>query len=166
MSGFKGFKKQLEFHFFGDDPLSNINNNMVLRLFDFESIEQALHVVQCTVVSAISNQFFMFTSCRNRKSRHYVVEESLLFVACFPPGDQNHRKKLNSDVTFEICIAELDCHLARKFYKKSWDCKIGDSAGKEMTMLTEINDINPRAFICDFILTVVRGGERKTEEER
>ncbi|MBA0656073.1 hypothetical protein Goklo_008470 [Gossypium klotzschianum] len=84
----------------------------------------------------------------------------------FAHGDQNHRKKLNSDVTFEICIAELDRHLARKFYKKAWDCKIGDLAGKEMTVLTGIDDINPRAFICDFILTVVRGGERKTEEER
>ncbi|MBA0620627.1 hypothetical protein Godav_006326 [Gossypium davidsonii] len=43
--------------------------------------------------------------------------------------------------------AELDRHLARKFYKKAWDCKIGDLAGKEMTVLTGIDDINPRAFI-------------------
>ncbi|KAA3462258.1 phosphatidylinositol 4-phosphate 5-kinase 10-like [Gossypium australe] len=49
--GFEGFKKQLELHFFGDDPLSNINNNMGLRLLDFESIEEALHVIQCTAVS-------------------------------------------------------------------------------------------------------------------
>ncbi|MFQ6637085.1 hypothetical protein Gotur_012994 [Gossypium turneri] len=96
ISGFKGFKKQLEFQFFDDDPLSNINNNMGLRVFDFESIEQALHVVQCTVIST---------------------------------------------------IMELDRHLARKFYKKAWNCKIGDSARKEMTVLTEIDDINPRAFI-------------------
>ncbi|MBA0743648.1 hypothetical protein Gogos_006310 [Gossypium gossypioides] len=70
VSGFEGFKKQLELHFFGDDPLSNINNNMGILLFDFESIEQALHAIQCTVVSAVSNQFFYA----------YILSESGLFI--------------------------------------------------------------------------------------
>ncbi|KAB2014803.1 hypothetical protein ES319_D09G252900v1 [Gossypium barbadense] len=228
VSGFEGFEKRLELHFFGDDSLSNINNNMGLRLLDFESIEQVLRAVQCTVVSAVGNHFFdayvlsessMFVyptkiiiktcgttqllksvrplthfanklnlklcGCRYTRGSfifpksqpfpHTNFKEEVIYIEenlpknlvyrkasvmpsknpcyswhVFAAGDQNHRKKSNSDVTFEICMTELDRHLARKFYKKAGDCKTGDSAGKEMTVLTGIDDINPRAFICDF----------------
>lgn len=228
VSGFEGFEKRLELHFFGDDPLSNINNNMGLRLLDFESIEQVLRAVQCTVVSAVGNHFFdayvlsesslfvyptkiiiktcgttqllksigplthfanklnlKLCGCRYTRGSfifpksqpfpHTNFKEEVIYIEenlpknlvyrkaavmpsknpcyswhVFAAGDQNHRKKSNSDVTFEICMTELDRHLARKFYKKAGDCKTGDSAGKEMTVLTGIDDINPRAFICDF----------------
>ncbi|KAL4284656.1 hypothetical protein GQ457_16G030330 [Hibiscus cannabinus] len=70
----------------------------------------------------------------------------------FTAVDQNHhrRRSLNSDVTFEVCMTELDRHQASRFFKKTGDCKTGDLAGKEMTELTGIDDINPSAFICDF----------------
>ncbi|KAK8511238.1 hypothetical protein V6N13_013656 [Hibiscus sabdariffa] len=47
-------------------------------------------------------------------------------------------------------MTELDRHLARRFFKMIGDCKTRDLAGKEMTELTGIDDINPSAFICDF----------------
>ncbi|XP_021904996.1 S-adenosylmethionine decarboxylase proenzyme 4 [Carica papaya] len=68
-SGFEGFEKRLELHFFGDDPVAGVDD-MGLRLLDFESLEQILHAVQCTVVSAVGNQFF----------DAYVLSESSLFV--------------------------------------------------------------------------------------
>ncbi|CAA3021251.1 S-adenosylmethionine decarboxylase proenzyme 4-like [Olea europaea var. sylvestris] len=67
VSGFEGFEKRLELHFSGDDPLIG---NMGLRLLDFDSIEKVLHAVQCTVVSAVGNQYF----------DSYVLSESSLFV--------------------------------------------------------------------------------------
>ena len=66
MSGFEGFEKRLELHFSGDDPVNGIS----LRQLDFESIEEVLHAVQCTVVSAVGNQYF----------DAYVLSESSLFV--------------------------------------------------------------------------------------
>ena len=54
MSGFEGFEKRLELHFSGDDPVNGIS----LRQLDFESIEEVLHAVQCTVVSAVGNRYF------------------------------------------------------------------------------------------------------------
>ncbi|XVE81991.1 hypothetical protein DITRI_Ditri15bG0111200 [Diplodiscus trichospermus] len=68
VSGFEGFEKRLELHFFGDDPVNF--DNMGLRLLDFESIEKVLHAVQCTVVSAVGNHYF----------DAYVLSESSLFV--------------------------------------------------------------------------------------
>ncbi|KAJ6430963.1 hypothetical protein OIU84_018468 [Salix udensis] len=68
-SGFEGFEKRLELHFFGDDP-AMMGNNLGLRLLDFESLEQVLSAVQCTVVSAVANQYF----------DAYVLSESSLFV--------------------------------------------------------------------------------------
>ncbi|XP_062150359.1 S-adenosylmethionine decarboxylase proenzyme 4 [Alnus glutinosa] len=67
VSGFEGFEKRLELHFFGDDP---VVNDMGLRQLEFESLEQVLHAVQCTVVSAVGNPFF----------DAYVLSESSLFV--------------------------------------------------------------------------------------
>ncbi|CAA3022130.1 S-adenosylmethionine decarboxylase proenzyme 4-like [Olea europaea var. sylvestris] len=67
VSGFEGFEKRLELHFFGDDP---VIGNMGLRLLDFESLEKVLHAVQCTVVSAVGNHYF----------DSYVLSESSLFV--------------------------------------------------------------------------------------
>ncbi|KAE8124404.1 hypothetical protein FH972_019295 [Carpinus fangiana] len=47
--------------------------------------------------------------------------------------------------TLEVCMTEIDRDLARKFFQRP-----GDAAGKEMTQLTDIRDINPDALICDF----------------
>lgn len=70
-AGFEGFEKRLELHFFGDDPPNNlIDNEMGLRLLDFESLQEVLDAVQCTVVSAVGNQYF----------DAYVLSESSLFV--------------------------------------------------------------------------------------
>ncbi|XP_060183272.1 S-adenosylmethionine decarboxylase proenzyme 4-like [Lycium barbarum] len=66
-SGFEGFEKRLELHFSGDDP---VIDNGGLRLLDFNSLEEVLHAVQCTVVSAVANQYF----------DSYVLSESSLFV--------------------------------------------------------------------------------------
>ncbi|GAB2266395.1 hypothetical protein Dimus_001404 [Dionaea muscipula] len=68
VSGFEGFEKRLELHFSGDeyDPV----HQMGLRLLDFESLDEVLHEVQCTVVSAVGNRFF----------DAYVLSESSLFV--------------------------------------------------------------------------------------
>ncbi|GMH08368.1 hypothetical protein Nepgr_010208 [Nepenthes gracilis] len=68
VSGFEGFEKRLELHFFGDDPVRD--NNMGLRLLEFESLDEVLHAVQCTVVSALGNQYL----------DAYVLSESSLFV--------------------------------------------------------------------------------------
>ncbi|KAL1195608.1 S-adenosylmethionine decarboxylase proenzyme 4 [Cardamine amara subsp. amara] len=65
VSGFEGFEKRLELRFFDDD-----NNPMGLRLIDFESLDQVLNEVQCTVVSAVANRSF----------DAYVLSESSLFV--------------------------------------------------------------------------------------
>lgn len=79
VSGFEGFEKRLELHFFGDDPIVMDNNNndnlglclgLGLRQLDFDSLQQVLHAVQCTVVSAVGNRYF----------DSYVLSESSLFV--------------------------------------------------------------------------------------
>ncbi|GAV63350.1 SAM_decarbox domain-containing protein [Cephalotus follicularis] len=67
-SGFEGFEKRLELHFFGDDPVSH--DNMGLRLLDLESLQEVLNAVQCTIVSAVGNHYF----------DAYVLSESSLFV--------------------------------------------------------------------------------------
>ncbi|KAK3025280.1 hypothetical protein RJ639_044082 [Escallonia herrerae] len=66
VSGFEGFEKRLELHFSGDDPVIGIG----LRQLHFQAIEEVLHEVQCTVVSAVGNQYF----------DAYVLSESSLFV--------------------------------------------------------------------------------------
>ncbi|KAF5196046.1 S-adenosylmethionine decarboxylase proenzyme [Thalictrum thalictroides] len=67
-SGFEGFEKRLELNFFGDDPMMNIG--IGLRQLSFESVQEILDAVQCTVVSAMGNQYF----------DAYVLSESSLFV--------------------------------------------------------------------------------------
>ncbi|KAJ0770353.1 putative adenosylmethionine decarboxylase [Helianthus annuus] len=66
VSGFEGFEKRLELEFSCHDPVLGIG----LRELDFKSLEQVLHLVQCTVVSALGNQHF----------DSYVLSESSLFV--------------------------------------------------------------------------------------
>ncbi|XP_042518171.1 S-adenosylmethionine decarboxylase proenzyme 4-like [Macadamia integrifolia] len=66
LSGFEGFEKRLELQFSGDDPAIGIG----LRRLHFSSIEEVLAAVQCTVVSAVGNQYF----------DAYVLSESSLFV--------------------------------------------------------------------------------------
>lgn len=65
-SGFEGIEKRLELHFSGDDPMIGIG----LRQLDFQTLEEILHEVQCTVVSSVGNHFF----------DSYVLSESSLFV--------------------------------------------------------------------------------------
>ncbi|KAI4311222.1 hypothetical protein MLD38_036132 [Melastoma candidum] len=52
--------------------------------------------------------------------------------------------------TIEVCMTNLDPVSARKFYRLPDDWKTRESAGKEMTDATRIQDINPNALICDF----------------
>ncbi|CAN6806243.1 unnamed protein product [Brassica oleracea] len=69
VSGFEGFEKRLELRFFHDNSTTN-KNPMGLRLIDFESLDQVLTQVQCTVVSTVANRSF----------DAYVLSESSLFV--------------------------------------------------------------------------------------
>ncbi|KAK4782654.1 hypothetical protein SAY86_007028 [Trapa natans] len=69
-SGFEGFEKRLELRFFGDDSASTGCRPHGLRLIDSASLEAVLHVVQCTIVSAVGNRFF----------DSYVLSESSLFI--------------------------------------------------------------------------------------
>ncbi|XP_008811998.2 S-adenosylmethionine decarboxylase proenzyme 4-like [Phoenix dactylifera] len=55
-----------------------------------------------------------------------------------------------SSSTIEVCMTELDCSLARQFYRRKGDHRSGDDAGAEMTELTGIGSINPRALVCGF----------------
>ncbi|CDO98960.1 unnamed protein product [Coffea canephora] len=230
MSGFEGFEKRLELHFSGDDPVNGIS----LRQLDFESIEEVLHAVQCTVVSAVGNQYFdayvlsesslfvyptkiiiktcgttqllksicpllhlacdiglTLSVCRytrgsfifpkaqpyphsSFKEEVIYLEESLPSHLCyrkasvmpskmsshswhvFSACDESHMLMQNFEsdhqdfFTIEVCMTELDRVLARKFYRHPNDGKNGDTAGKEMTEITGIVDINPNALICDF----------------
>ncbi|KAI3687332.1 hypothetical protein L1987_81027 [Smallanthus sonchifolius] len=222
ISGFEGFEKRLELQFSSRDPVIGIG----LRKLDFKSLEQVLHQVQCTVVSALGNQHF----------DSYVLSESSLFVypnkiiikTCgttqllksvqpfinhartlnlrivalrytrgsfiFPQAQPHPHTSFHEEViylednlpehlcyrkasvipsnftshswhmfsaglveypddvpyTVEVCMTELDQTLARKFFRRPYDGKNGDSAGREMTELTGINRINPNSHICDF----------------
>lgn len=68
VSGFEGFEKRLELQFSGDDPVSGGCSG--LRKIRFETLEEVLRAVQCTVVSAVGN----------RHLDAYVLSESSLFV--------------------------------------------------------------------------------------
>lgn len=63
VSGFEGFEKRLELHFFGDDPIG-------LRRLSFKTLDRILAAVQCGVVSAVGNAYF----------DAYVLSESSLFL--------------------------------------------------------------------------------------
>ncbi|KAF8387975.1 hypothetical protein HHK36_026641 [Tetracentron sinense] len=227
LSGFEGFEKRLELHFSVEDPITTLG----LRQLDFESLEEVLDAVQCTVVSAVGNRYFdayvlsessLFvyptkiiiktcgttlllksipplltqaahmglTLCGCRYTRgsfifpkaqpfpHTSFREEVLYLeeslpgnlcyrkACVMPSkmsshswhvysasDEHHHMVLQHmpDVfTIEVCMTELDRVLARKFFRRPGDGKSGDTAGKEMTEVTGIGDINPRALVCDF----------------
>ncbi|CAE6109387.1 unnamed protein product [Arabidopsis arenosa] len=227
VSGFEGFEKRLELRFFDDDkPITN--NPMGLRLIDFESLDQVLNEVQCTVVSAVANRCFdayvlsesslfvyptkiiiktcgttqllksirplihlarnlglTLRACRysrgsfifpkaqpfpytSFKDEVIVVEESLPKSLCYrkasvmTPSNNPSRAwhvftasaDVESDesvVVVEVCMTELDRVNARSFFKRKGDEKNNsDSAGKEMTRLSGIDNINANAFICDF----------------
>lgn len=226
-SGFEGFEKRIELRFSGDDPVNGIG----LRQLDFESLEEVLHAVQCTVVSAVGNQYFdsyvlsessLFvyptkiiiktcgttqllksvrplihlacgiglTVCACRYTRgnfifpkaqpfpHSSFKEEVIYLednlpthlcyrkACVMPSklsfhswhvfsaSNDHHMLLthfnNEFFTVEVCMTELDRVLARKFYRSLNDGKNGHSAGREMTAITGIRDINVNAFICDY----------------
>lgn len=240
-SGFEGYEKRIELHFFGDDPL--FTGSMGLRNLDFESLEEILHAVQCTVVSAVANRHFdayvlsessLFVyptkiiiktcgttqllksvrplvhlasdrlgltvrMCRYTRGSfifpkaqpfpHTSFEEEVIFLeenlpsrlcfrkACVMPSnvsshswhvftacdgddddESSHHHELGEDqndalYTIEVCMTELDRASAHKFFRRGAgdDEKYsGDSTGREMTGLTGIGDINPRALICDF----------------
>ena len=235
VSGFEGFEKRLELHFFGDDPAMF---PLGLRKLEFDSIEQVLEAVQCTVVSAVGNSYFdayvlsesslfvyptkiiiktcgttqllksilplihyadhhlglTLSSCRytrgsfifpkaqpfphtSFKDEVTYLQDTIPSSLCFrkasimPSKSSSHSWHVftaNDNThththspmpydhdnellfTMEICMTELDPILARKFFRRPEDEKTGDSAGKEMTELTGINEINPEALICDF----------------
>ncbi|XP_010492932.1 PREDICTED: S-adenosylmethionine decarboxylase proenzyme 4 [Camelina sativa] len=225
--GFEGFEKRLELRFFDDDN-SITSNPMGLRLIDFESLDQVLNEVQCTVVSAVANRSFdayvlsesslfvyptkiiiktcgttqllksirplihlarnlglTLRACRysrgsfifpkaqpfpytSFKDEVLVVEESLPKSLCYrkasvmTPSNNPSRAwhvftasaDVESDepvVVVEVCMTELDRVNARSFFKRKGDEKSNsDSAGKEMTRLSGIDNINANAFICDF----------------
>ncbi|TKY72072.1 S-adenosylmethionine decarboxylase proenzyme 4 [Spatholobus suberectus] len=227
-SGFEGFEKRLELHFFGDDPAIL---QLGLRKLDFECIQQTLQAVQCTVVSAVGNSYFdayvlsesslfvyptkiiiktcgttqllksitplifyaqthlglTLSSCRYTRGSfifplsqpfpHTSFNDEVTYLEttlppnlCFrkasimpsissshawhvfsatshhshPPYHQSHA------FTMEICMTDLDPILAGKFFRSPGDGKTGDSAGKEMTELTGIDEINEHALVCDF----------------
>ncbi|KAK7303201.1 hypothetical protein RJT34_14103 [Clitoria ternatea] len=231
MSGFEGFEKRLELHFFGDDP----SNNMVklgLRKLDFDCIQHTLEAVQCTVVSAVGNSYFdayvlsesslfvyptkiiiktcgttqllksitpliffaqthlnlTLSSCRytrgsfifpkaqpfphtSFKDEVNYIETTLPSNLCFrkasimPSKSSSHSWHVftatkftaattttthNHPFTVEICMTDLDRVLAGKFFRRPGDGKSGHSAGKEMTELTGIGEINENALVCDF----------------
>ncbi|OIW00046.1 hypothetical protein TanjilG_26383 [Lupinus angustifolius] len=227
VSGFEGFEKRLEIHFFGDDPAIF---PLGLRKIDFESMQQVLEAVQCTVVSAVGNSYFdayvlsesslfvyptkiiiktcgttqllksmqpmihfahhlglTICSCRytrgsfifpkaqpfphtSFKDEVTYLEDTIPSNLCYRKasimpskscahswhvftandGSHSHMSYDNDIFTIEICMTELDPILARNFFRQAHDAKTGDSAGKEITVLTGINEINPNALICDF----------------
>ena len=208
-----------------------------LRKLDFESLQQVLEAVQCTVVSAVGNSYFdayvlsesslfvyptkiiiktcgttqllksirplifyarhlglTLCSCRYTRGSfifpksqpfpHTSFKDEVTYLEDTIPSNLCYRKASimpskssshswhvftatnydsrshshshrpydhdNDLFTMEICMTELDPILARKFFRRPDDGKTGDSAGKEMTELTGINEINPEALICDF----------------
>ncbi|CAL0334637.1 unnamed protein product [Lupinus luteus] len=209
LSGFEGFEKRLELHFFGDDPTIL---KLGLRKLDFDFIQQTLEAVQCTVVSAVGNSYFdayvlsessLFVyptkiiiktcgttqllksispltyfanqqlgltlfSCRytrvanvnhhmnefrskwktsnSSNHSHYDMSSNTVNACKSYPTNKNK----SSSYTIEICMTDLDPTLARNFFRRPYDGKTGDSAGKEMTELTGINEIKKEALICDF----------------
>lgn len=228
-SGFEGIEKRLELHFSGDDPMIGIG----LRQLDFQTLEEILHAVQCTVVSSVGNQFFdsyvlsesslfvyptkiIIKTCGTtqllksvRPLIHYSSKLGLSLSCCkysrgsfifpksqpypytnfqeevvylqnvlpknlcyqkaslmpsklsthtwhvFSATDESHLMLMEhpttcTTFTFEVCMTELDSVLARKFFRAPNDGKTGDSAGKVMTEMTRICDINRKAHICDF----------------
>ncbi|OWM74179.1 S-adenosylmethionine decarboxylase proenzyme 4 [Punica granatum] len=234
-SGFEGFEKRLELHFFGDDPASGLSlSHHGLRLLDSGSLEDVLHAVQCTIVSAVGNQYFdsyvlsesslfiyptkiiiktcgttqllksvrplivlartlglSLGSCRytrgsfifpeaqpfphtSFKDEVVYLEESLpsslcfrkasimhskvgshswhVFTACDATAEMAVRPVPDDLFTIEVCMTELDRAQARKFFQSPGRVGkfTGDSAGRAMTALTGIDQINPAALICDF----------------
>lgn len=229
VSGFEGFEKRLELHFFGDDPMLGLEMGMGLglRQLDFDSLQQVLHAVQCTVVSAVGNHYFdsyvlsesslfvyptkiiiktcgttqllksvrpmiqharllglSLSSVRYTRGNfifpesqpfpHNSFQNEVVFLEDCLPTNLRFRKAsvmtsklpshswhvftaaadldLSDDSVFtvEICMTELDAASAGKFFRRPNDGKSGDSAGKEMTEITGIGNINPRALICDY----------------
>ncbi|RWW24617.1 hypothetical protein GW17_00011087 [Ensete ventricosum] len=55
-----------------------------------------------------------------------------------------------STFTVEVCMTELDRSLARGFFRRKGDERSGDAAGADMTDLTGIGGISPRALLCGF----------------
>ncbi|KAK7359671.1 hypothetical protein VNO77_01633 [Canavalia gladiata] len=227
LSGFEGFEKRLELHFFGDDPA---NLKLGLRKLNFECIQQTLEAVQCTVVSAVGNSYFdayvlsesslfvyptkiiiktcgttqllksivplMFyahtllgltlSSCRYTRGTfifpnsqpfpHTSFQDEVTYLETTLPQNLSFRKASimpskssshswhvftashhslspylnNHNYTIEICMTQLDPILAANFFRPPGDGKSGHSAGKEMTELTGIYEINEDALICDF----------------
>ncbi|XP_010279141.1 PREDICTED: S-adenosylmethionine decarboxylase proenzyme 4 [Nelumbo nucifera] len=70
----------------------------------------------------------------------------------YSASDERHMvlENMSNVFTIEVCMTELDRVLARKFYRRPGDANSGDVAGKEMTELTGIGNINSHALVCDF----------------
>ncbi|XP_047312275.1 S-adenosylmethionine decarboxylase proenzyme 4-like [Impatiens glandulifera] len=230
MAGFEGFEKRIELQFSGDDPTSVGGDGLGLRGLRFELIEEVLHAVQCTVVSAMGNEYFdsyvlsesslfvyptkiiiktcgttqllksirplivfardlglSLCGCRYTRGSFIFpeaqpypytsfedeviyIQETLpsnliykkatvmpsklpsiswhVFTASDPSRPENQPQP--SYYTVEVCMTQLDTVLARKFFRHPTSDKTGDMSGKDMTVITGINEINPKAFISDF----------------
>ncbi|CAI9758327.1 unnamed protein product [Fraxinus pennsylvanica] len=78
VSGFEGFEKRLELNFSRDDPAIGIG----FRRLHFQSLEKVLHAVQCTVVSALGNQYtrgnFIFPE--EQPYPHTSFEEEIVYL--------------------------------------------------------------------------------------
>jgi len=70
----------------------------------------------------------------------------------FGDGNTNSNSSDNDDsyYTVEVCMTDLDQALAKKFFRLPGDDNPGDVAGKEMTKITGIGEINRKALICDY----------------
>ncbi|KAL6571545.1 hypothetical protein OROHE_003188 [Orobanche hederae] len=228
VSGFEGFEKRLELHFSCEDSATG---KYGLRRLDFLSLEKVLHAVQCTVVSAMGNEYFdsyvlsessLFvyptkviiktcgttqllksvrpfvdygltlglTLCGCRYTRgsfifpleqpypHTSFEHEVVYLESNLPNNLSCKKAstmnpesyhkwhvftacdkgymvdgmgMHADdlYTMEICMTELDPALTKKFFRSN-DKRNGDSAGREMTEITGIGEINRSALICDY----------------
>ncbi|KAK9933534.1 hypothetical protein M0R45_020729 [Rubus argutus] len=205
VSGFEGFEKRLELHFFGDDPK---NVGLGLRLLDFESLdEDVLQAVQCTVVSAVANHYFdayvlsesslfvyptkiiiktcgttqllksvapllrhasslglTLTSCRYTRGNfifpgaqpfpHDTFQNEVVYLEDSLPHSLCYRKAsvMPSKIPLALVARVLRFHRSDvvSLQRGPGDGKSGDTAGKEMTEITGIGEINPGALICDF----------------
>ncbi|KAL6517230.1 hypothetical protein OROHE_017936 [Orobanche hederae] len=73
----------------------------------------------------------------------------------FSAGDEGHMSAMEDAraddlYTVEICMTELDRVQAKMFFRRFGDGKTGHSAGKEMTEVTGIWNVNENALICDY----------------
>lgn len=98
-----------------------------------EKLPQNLSLKKASIMNSKScYKWHVFTAC----------DESLMGSTAAAHAEEFY--------TVEICMTELDRALAKKFFRRFNDGKTGDSAGREMTEMTGIDDVNENALICDY----------------